>query len=313
MEKKILVVDDSYFFREQMNLILKKAGYEVITATTGEEVFGLVRMHKPDLVVLDVILPDMDGFAVCKLLRDSESNNLMPIILLTSKDDQDDKLHGLELGADDYITKPFNERELLSRIRNTLRRIDRNRSANPLTGLRGNLEIQRDVDSRIEQGKKFAVIYIDLDNFKAFNDVYGFARGDHAIKMTADILIDRVHNSDDFVGHIGGDDFVFITTPDTAEEVCRETIEIFDKRIRTLYNDEDVKSGCITTKNRRGDVETFPIMTVSMGVVTNMKRTFESFVSVSDVSSELKKVLKAKSGSNYMVDRRVDERPAESE
>ncbi len=141
MNKKILVVDDSYFFREQMNLILTKAGYDVIKTGLGEDALSLVRSTKPDLVVLDVVLPDMDGFTICKTLRDFEGNNLMPIILLTSKDDQDDKLKGLELGADDYITKPFDERELLSRIRNTLRRIDRNRSANPLTGLRGNLEM----------------------------------------------------------------------------------------------------------------------------------------------------------------------------
>jgi DNA-binding response OmpR family regulator len=122
-----LIIDDSGFFREQMKRTLVANGYNVVIAGNGEKGLELVAIEKPDLVLLDIVMPDMDGFEVCRILRESESNNLMPIIMLTAQDAQDDKLLGLELGADDYITKPFNERELLSRIRNTLRRIARNR------------------------------------------------------------------------------------------------------------------------------------------------------------------------------------------
>ncbi|MDL2258530.1 response regulator [Eubacteriales bacterium OttesenSCG-928-K08] len=309
MDKKILVIDDSRFFRAQINMILSNVGYNVVTCETGEEGLELVRQEKPDLVLLDVVMPDIDGFEVCRLLREQESNNLMPIIMLTSKDDQDDKLVGLELGADDYVTKPFNERELLSRIRNTLRRIDRNRSANPLTGLSGNLEIQREINSRIAKNMPFAVIYIDLDNFKSFNDVYGFAKGDMAIKLSADILSEQVRlfgNPDDFVGHIGGDDFVIVSTPDKSAAICEECIMLFDEKIRLLFTPEDVERGYISAVNRRGIRETFPITSISMGIVTNETRDFESHLQVSTVASELKKKLKASPGSCYMFDRRKE-------
>jgi diguanylate cyclase (GGDEF)-like protein len=231
----------------------------------------------------------------------------MPIILLSAMDAQDDKLVGLELGADDYITKPFNERELLSRIRNTLRRIDRNRAANPLTGLSGNLEIQREISSRIAKEEQFAVIYVDLDNFKSYNDAYGYAKGDIAIKMTADILADMIQhfgNRDDFVGHIGGDDYVLVTTPDKMVTICRETITQFDERIKEIFNEEDLAKGFISTMNRRGNVENFPIMSISMAVVTNEYVNFQSHLQVAETASGVKKLVKAMDGSNYLVDRR---------
>jgi diguanylate cyclase (GGDEF)-like protein len=284
-----------------------EAGFDVITSVDGEDGLLKVRMEKPDLVLLDVVMPGMDGFEVCRILRESESNNLMPIILLSAMDAQDDKLVGLELGADDYITKPFNERELLSRIRNTLRRIDRNRAANPLTGLSGNLEIQREISSRIAKEEKFAVIYVDLDNFKSYNDAYGYAKGDIAIKMTADILADMIQhfgNPDDFVGHIGGDDYVLVTTPDKMVTICRETIQQFDERIREIFNAEDLEKGYISTVNRRGNVENFPIMSISMAVVTNEYVNFQSHLQVAEAASGVKKLVKAMDGSNYLVDRR---------
>jgi diguanylate cyclase (GGDEF)-like protein len=307
MNKKILVIDDGLFFRQQIKFILTDAGYHVVVCADGEDGLLQVKMEKPDLVLLDVAMPGMDGFEVCRILRESESNNLVPIILLTAMDDQDDKLVGLELGADDYITKPFNERELLSRIRNTLRRIDRNRAANPLTGLNGNLEIQREITSRIAKEEQFAVIYADLDNFKSFNDVYSYAKGDMAIKLTADILTDAVRHCgslDDFVGHIGGDDFVLVSTPDKAAEICRETIHQFDTRIRELFSEEDLSNGYISTMNRKGIEENFPIMTISMAVVTNEFISFQSHLQVAEAAGGVKKLLKAMEGSNYLVDRR---------
>lgn len=313
MKKKILIVDDSRFFREQMHRTLAAAGYDTITAHNGERALELVRAEKPDLVLLDVEMPDLSGFDVCRILRSSDSNNLMPVIMITAKDDLDDKLIGLELGADDYITKPFNERELLSRLRNTLLRIDRNRSANPLTGLPGNLEIQREVESRIAKGLPFAVVYLDLDNFKSFNDVYGFAQGDLALKMTADIMAEQVRlfgNIDDFAGHIGGDDFVIITSPDKAETLCREYIFHFDERIRSLFHKEDLARGFISTTNRKGEIETFPITSVSLAIVTNERRRFSSHLEVSAIASELKKKLKSMPGSQYMRDRRSDKAQA---
>ena len=309
MSKKILIIDDSPFFRGQLKLSLSKE-YEVIEAGTGAEGLDMVKCEKPDLVLLDIVMPDYSGFEICRILRESESNNLMPIIMITSQDAQEDVLIGLELGADDYVKKPFNERELLSRIKNIFRRIDRNRNANPLTGLNGNHEIQREITSRITKGYGFAVIYVDLDNFKAYNDVYGFTNGDRIIILTADILRDQVElwgNGDDFVGHIGGDDFIIVTTMDKAIRICEEMIADFDEKVLNFYNEEDRNRGYITTKNRKDEIDTFPLMSISLAVVTNEKRELSSAVEIGDIAAEIKKKLKTMSGSNYFVDRRTDE------
>ena len=274
-KKKILIVDDTELMQRLIADILVAAGYDTITASNGIEGLKKVRAEKPDLVLLDIIMPEMDGFEVCRALRADDGNNLMPIIMLTAQEQEDDKLAGLELGADDYIIKPFNPRELLSRVKNTLRRIDRNRRANPLTGLPGNLEIMAEITSRIESRSQFNVVYADLDNFKAFNDVYGFANGDLAIKMTADIILDCVKtygNQNDFIGHIGGDDFVFITTNEVSDSVCEAIISEFDKKIVTLYSEKDRAKGFITTKNRHGEITVYPMMTISLGVVSNSHR-----------------------------------------
>ena len=309
MPKRILIIDDSPFFRGQLKLSLGKE-YEVVEAGTGAEGLDMVKREKPDLVLLDVIMPDYSGFEICRILRESESNNLMPIIMITSQDSQEDILIGLELGADDYVKKPFNERELLSRIRNIFRRIDRNRNANPLTGLSGNLEIQRDIQSRISKGLVFAVIYGDLDNFKAYNDAYGFMNGDRIIILMADIIRDQVvlwGNPDDFVGHIGGDDFIFISTPDKADTICEHIIAEFDEKVLGFYALEDRERGCITTKNRKGEIDTFPIMSISLGIVTNERRELNNAVEIGDIAAEVKKKLKTMAGSNFFVDRRTDE------
>jgi len=309
MSKKILLIDDSPFFRGQLKLSLSKE-YEVIEAGTGAEGLDMVKSEKPDLVLLDIIMPDYSGFEICRILRESESNNLMPIIMITSQDAQEDVLVGLELGADDYVKKPFNERELLSRIKNIFRRIDRNRNANPLTGLNGNLEIQREITSRITKGYRFAVIYVDLDNFKAYNDVYGFANGDRIIILTADILRDQADlwgNEDDFVGHIGGDDFIMISTPEKAIKICEEIIADFDEKVLNFYDEEDRVRGFITTKNRKGEVDTFPLMSISLAIVTNERRELSSAVEIGDIAAEVKKKLKTMVGSNYFIDRRTDD------
>src|SRR5690606_11184432 len=169
-KKKILVIDDTELMVRLTTDILTKHGYEVVSANNGVDGIKMVATEKPDLVLLDVVMPGIDGFEVCKLLRKDESNTLIPIIMLTAQGNEEDKLAGLELGADDNITKPFNPRELVSRVRNTLLRIDRNRWANPLTGLPGNLEIQSEINHRIARGMIFSVVYLDVDNFKAYND-----------------------------------------------------------------------------------------------------------------------------------------------
>jgi len=297
-KKKILVIDDTELTINLIKEILTDAGYEVVVANNGEKGIGMVRTG-------------LDGFEVCKILREDESNNLMPILMLTAKDNEDDKLTGLELGVDDYIIKPFNHRELTSRVKNTLKRIDRNRWANPLTGLQGNLEIHAEINKRIANDELFAVLYLDLDNFKAYNDVYGFSSGDRAIKLTADIILSNVHmvnNQGDFIGHIGGDDFVIITVPNKVDELCQGIIQDFDNKIIELYSEEDKVKGYITTVNRLGQEMRFPIITISIAAVTNESRTLYSPIQIAEISAQVKKKAKMITGSAYIRDKRKEEK-----
>lgn len=308
-KKKILIIDDTEFMIKLTSNILLEKGYEVVTAENGTDGIRMVSEEKPDLVLLDIVMPGIDGFEVCKILRDDEGNNLMPIIILTAQGQEDDKLAGLELGADDYITKPFNPRELLSRVQNTLLRIERNRRANPLTGLQGNIEIQNEINHRLAKKRVFSIIYLDIDNFKAYNDVYGFASGDRAIKMTADIISDNVHtccSQCDFIGHIGGDDYVIITTPQQVDTICESIIRDFDAKMPELYSEEHRKAGYIATPSRKGDVIRYPIMTISMAVISNEFREIENHIKVAEIAAELKKKAKSIQGSVYLKDRRSE-------
>lgn len=305
--KKILIIDDSELTVKFITDILQGRDYVVVSASDGLKGLRKVAEEKPDLVLLDIVMPGMDGFEVCKILRENMANNLMPIIMLTAQENEDDKLTGLELGADDYIIKPFNPRELLSRINNTLIRIDRNRWANPLTGLKGNLEIQAEINRRIALNRLFSVIYLDIDNFKAFNDAYGFSCGDRAIKVTADIITDNVYafgSIDDFIGHIGGDDFIIVSDPEHADSLCENIIKSFDSKMPDLYTNADRKNGYITTANRHGIITKYPIMTISIAVVTNEYRCIINHIQIGEIAAELKKKAKAIDGSVYVKDRR---------
>jgi diguanylate cyclase (GGDEF)-like protein len=306
-KKKILIIDDTELMVKLTQDILLEKGYDVVSATNGVDGIKMVMSEKPDLVLLDVVMPGIDGFEVCKLLRKDESNNLMPIIMLTAQGNEEDKLAGLELGADDYITKPFNPRELISRVKNTLLRIDRNRLANPLTGLPGNIEIQSEINYRIAKEMIFSILYLDVDNFKAYNDAYGFARGDSAIKLFADIVMDNVRtfgSKSDFTGHIGGDDFVIITMPECADVLCENIIKEFDERVPELYSESDKKCGFISTANRRGYITRYPIMTISIAVVSNEQRVLCNHLQVGEIAAELKKKAKSITGSVYLKDMR---------
>lgn len=308
-KKKILVIDDTELMVKLTTDVLTEHGYEVVSANNGVDGIKMVASEKPDLVFLDVVMPGIDGFEVCKLLRKDESNNLIPIIMLTAQGNEEDKLAGLELGADDYITKPFNPRELVSRVRNTLLRIDRNRLANPLTGLPGNTEIQSEINYRIAKDIIFSVLYLDVDNFKAYNDVYGFSHGDRAIKLIADILMDNVRtfgSRNDFIGHIGGDDFVVITDPQHADALCENIIKEFDERVPELYSDVDKRAGFISTVNRMGQITQYPIMTLSIAVASNEHRVLRNHLEVGEIAAELKKKAKSIVGSVYLKDRRKD-------
>ncbi|HLE81036.1 MAG TPA: HD domain-containing phosphohydrolase, partial [Dehalococcoidia bacterium] len=226
---------------------------------------------------------------------------------LTVKDESEDRLAALSAGAYDYVTKPFSPAEIMSRIEAHFRRSRKDRESNPLTGLPGGPQVSPELNARIAQGQPFALLYADLDSFKAFNDYYGFIRGDQAIVLLARVLEEAVQllgNADDFVGHIGGDDFAVITTPDKARAICNRVIGDFDQRIAALYDEEDLRRGYIQCEDRMGNLMRYPVTTLSIGGVTNERRRIESYLRASEIAAEVRRHAKSIPGSSYYFDQR---------
>jgi diguanylate cyclase (GGDEF)-like protein len=307
MAVRILVVDDDPDIRDVLKLTLAEENYTVLEAEDGEEALTIINSRPLDLVILDYKIPKLDGRQVLKRVKGDLLLRHLPIIMLTGKGELEDKVGGLDAGADDYITKPFEPKELLARIRMTLRRTERDLGANPLTRLPGNVSILNELSARLEKNSLFAVAYLDLDKFKSYNDKYGFEFGDEVIRETARILIKTIQeqgNPDDFIGHIGGDDFVIITTPEKVENICEQIIEQFKQASPSFYNEEDRKRGYIIARDRKGNEERVSLLSVSIGVVTNESRKISHVAEIGEIGAELKGYAKSLEGNNYVKDKR---------
>lgn len=308
MAIKILIADDDPDIRDVLKLTLEEENYEIIETTNGEEAITHIHKDSPDLALLDYKMPILDGRQVCRLVKQDILLRHLPIIMVTGKGDLEDKVGGIEAGADDYIVKPFEPKELLARVKMVLRKTERDLEANPLTRLPGNVSILRELTRRLESKAKFAVCYLDLDKFKAYNDTYGFEHGDDVIRETARILIRTTQQTggpDDFIGHIGGDDFVVVTIPERVDVICKAIIEDFEKTVPSFYNETDRKNGYITAKDRKGEVQKIPLLSVSIGVVTNELRAIEHVAQVGEIGAELKSQAKRLERSNYLKDKRT--------
>jgi diguanylate cyclase (GGDEF)-like protein len=261
----------------------------------------------PDLVLLDVMMPNVDGLEVCRTLRASFATRHIPIVMLTARSELSDRIQGLEGGANDYITKPWERKELLLRVRNVLDWSQQQRAASPLTGLPGNHSINDEIRHRLSSGVPFALLQLDVDHFKAFNDYYGYARGDEAIQMLARILSEctqRHGGPEGFVGHIGGDDFVVLTTPEEAEALGEEILERFNASARELYEDEDRDRGYVEVLNRRHVVERFPFMSLTIALVSTDRVPVTHLAELIDIAQELKAHGKGITGSVLVGERR---------
>lgn len=307
MPIKILVVDDDPDIRDILKLTLSEENYDVIEAGDGEEALKAITTKSPNLVLLDYKIPKIDGREVCRRVKNDLLLSHLPIIMVTGKGDISDKVNGIDAGADDYVVKPFEPKELLARIRMILRRTERDLEANPLTRLPGNVSILNELSKKINDKSAFAACYVDLDKFKAYNDKYGFEHGDEVIKETARILIRSTKefgNPNDFIGHIGGDDFVVITTPNRVDGICKKVISDFDKASPLFYSESDRKKGFIIAHDRQGKEQKVPLISVSIGVVTNEFRKLEHVAEVSEIGAEVKALAKRLEKSNYIKDQR---------
>ena len=311
----ILVIDDELHIRTILTYMLEQEGFRVLQASGGGEALSILDDSLPDLVLLDIMMPDMDGFSVLTRIRGQFSTHNLPVILLTARGETQQKVRGLQAGANDYLVKPFVPDELMLRVRNMLQLSRNQRDANPLTGLPGNRAIDKELRRRIEEGRDFGLCYYDLDNFKAYNDYYGYARGDKVLSLLAGILSRHVLGlgRGAFLGHVGGDDFVVITDIDDAVETARHVISEFDTQVRYLYEPEDWSLGYIELPDRQGEMRRFPAVSLTVAAVLNADGRYNHVGRVNAVAAELKHYGKSQDGSVVVTERRGDEDDMEPE
>lgn len=305
--KKILIIEDDNLFRTVLKDVLLMENYEVIEASCGSE--GLERIKEiPDIVLLDWEMPKMSGLEVLKKIREDPYFSSIPIIFLTGMSEEEKQIQVIDLGADDYILKPLNIEILLAKIKILIRQRELRLSVNPLTNLPGNVSIQQEVETKLLKDVPFVLFYIDLNNFKAYNDYYGFKRGDDIIKHLSKILVSSVKEwgeKNDFIGHIGGDDFVIISSKvEGYNKIAEEIIKNFDNSIKDFYNEEDLKRGFITVTNRENKLQDFPIMSVVITVIPSWKTKILNYEDLAKRASELKKYAKSFNKSIFVEERR---------
>jgi diguanylate cyclase (GGDEF)-like protein len=304
----ILVVDDDADIARFVEFNLRLHGFEVLSARDGQEALEMIEQHRPDLAVVDLMMPRIDGLELTRRLRADPMTSALPVIMLTAKGMTVDKVHGLTAGADDYMVKPFDTAELIARVSSTLRRNKEFREVSPLTGLPGNSRIRREISDRVRSGLDYAVGYIDIDRFKSVNDRYGFVRGDAFISALARSVhraVVSVGLPPAFLGHIGGDDFVVVCSPEQVRKLTERAVVDFEKAADELYDQQDAGRGYVELKDRRGHLQRAHLVTLSIGVSLSVpERRFTDPLEVIAAASEMKTVAKGQPGSYVAVDRR---------
>jgi diguanylate cyclase (GGDEF)-like protein len=262
----------------------------------------------PDLLVVDHDLPDISGAEVAALVKSENVYRQLPVVLCIDRDNLDAAWDFSEVEIDDFLVRPFDPNEVKSRLELTMCRALRALDANPLSKLPGNTSIIQRIQELIDRQEDFALAYCDLDYFKSFNDKYGFSRGDEVLMMTARVIVNTIKSFPGmrtFVGHVGGDDFVFITPPDVAEKACQRIVENFDAIVPHFYDAKDREQGFIRSTDRQGAIRTFPLMAVSIAVVFNADGCLQHYGEASSIAMTLKKVAKENPKSSYVLDRRT--------
>lgn len=302
----VLVVDDDMGISRMLRTLLVGEGFEVVLAHNGTDGIEAALTCAPDVVLLDVMMPGMSGFDMCRRLRAHPKTSYVCVILVTAKAGSSDKVEGLRAGADDFITKPFDPDELVERVRAALRKSRDLAALNPLTKLPGNEEIRRRLEERLAGESPFALLHVDIDNFKSFNDYYGLQRGDAAIGALADSLREVAESADGipFIGHTGGDDMVLIVEQAEAEAIAASLISSWDGIARGLYEREDLERGYVEAIDRDGHPRRFAVMTLSIGIAMSDQREPVSHWQISDIASRMKNVAKRRAVSTYECDRR---------
>ena len=306
MVQEIYIIDDDdssiLVFRE-----LFKDDKEYKFISVKSEQIDVALRNIPAIIIINEDAIEVDVIELCKKIRNDDDNSITPVIVVSSDGDKQHRIDILKQSIEYYIKKPVNEKYLYYTVKNLNRLMNINRRISPLTGLPGNVQIHAELKKRLSNKEDFCVLYLDLDNFKAYNDVYGFLKGDHIIKFTADVITSSVHDAyqeGTFVGHIGGDDFVAIVPGTNCERLCQTIISQFDSRVLSFFTPEDAKKGYIEVPNRKGIIEQFPLTSISIGVVVANTNRFYNILEIGEVGAQVKHAAKSVVGSSYAIDKR---------
>jgi len=289
---RLLIVEDDNDIATMLQLYFASQGYEVDIASRGSEALEKTRQSLPHLIILDIMLPDFDGFEVCRTLRTHSRTSHVPIIFLTQKDERSDKLQGLELGADDYITKPFDIEELKLRVQRAISRAEQQSLTDPRSGLPSGRLIEEQL-RRIIQSDGWALMDVRINAFSAFTDAYGFVAGDDVLRFTAMLLnevVNQLGTPEDFIGHVGGSNFILITTQDRAEAIRKTLKERFAQEVRAHYNFLDREQGYLLVTDDSGRAVKVPLMTLAVGLISPKDHTFTDIREITELAAEARRV-----------------------
>ncbi len=306
MIHEIYVIDDKKELINTLNRLFDGMEQYRFINVRAEEL-ELALKNIPSLIIIDEDNTNVNIIDICNTIRSNDDNNITPLAVVSTNIDKSHRIEILKTSVQYYIKKPIDEQYLFYTVKNIIDLLYTNRKVSPLTGLPGNVQIQAEMKKRLLNKEVFAILYIDLDNFKAYNDVYGFSNGDEIIKFTAKVISKYVHNlenSDNFVGHIGGDDFVAIVSKTDYDKICQEIIIEFDVGVENYYNNQDLERGYVEIENRKGILEQFPITTISIAVVEVDAETFRSPLEIGEVGAQVKHRAKSIMGSAYVINKR---------
>jgi PleD family two-component response regulator len=286
---RILVVEDDFDISNMLRIYFSGQQYEVQIAPRGKEALMLTRKQLPELIILDIMLPDMNGYDVCRELRTTTRTSHIPIIFLTQKDERSDKIAGLELGADDYITKPFDIEELKLRVQNALAAAKRQAHIDSKSGLPTGRLIEDHLRSLMHGDKPWTYMDVKISQFDPFVEVYGFVAGDEVLRFMALLMgevVDEVGTPDDYVGHPGRDNFVVISHVGDPESFKQRLMERFNEEVKQHYSFIDRERGYILVPDSVNGERQEALMTLSVGMVSTATHQFSDIREITELAAE---------------------------
>ena len=286
---RLMIVEDDVDISNMLRIYFSSQGYDVVTALRGGDALEKSRQNMPHLIVLDIMLPDINGYEVCRQLRTTTRTSHIPVIFLTQKDERSDRLQGLELGADDYITKPFDIDELKLRVQNAIARSERESLTDPQSGLPAGRMIEDQLRRMIRQPKGWAMLDIRINSFDPFKNLYGFIAANEVLRFTAMIIgevVDELGTPNDFLGHAGGDNFILVSIDERVQAIKQRLKSRFKEEVQTHYNFMDRQQGYIVAPDENGKQVEAPLMSLAIGVVSPVTHYFADIREITEIAAE---------------------------